>query len=318
MYPTQGTVSSNPKTTTLFVPSWTIGSKTRELGRFDQYIYFGLTPTPLGISETDSVKQFRDLTPAHNKLLAIAMTNSEANFAILKQPDSQKKIISDAVIIAKKDGFSGIVLDLEVSALPFPSLEEQITKFTQLFESTTKKSGLSFSLTVFGDTFYRIRPFDIKTIAKDSDTVWIMSYDFSKARGNPGPNFPLHGKGKYGYDMATMADNFLQFVPNKKIGVIFGLFGYDWIVDSKGNAISREGVPLTDRQIQKQFLSGCEFQDCIIHRDPDSSETEIHYTDDFGNRHIVWFEDMQSVAQKEAYLESRGITSFSYWAYSYF
>ena len=101
-----------------------------------------------------------------------------------------------------------------------------------------------------------------------------MAYDFSKASSGPGPNFPLGGQNIYGYDMGKMADDFLQVVPNQKLGVVFGLFGYDWPVDDKGNAIG-QGQPLTDLQIQNKFLNGCSLKDCHIRQDPLSAETEV-------------------------------------------
>jgi spore germination protein len=99
--------------------------------------------------------------------------------------------------------------------------------------------------------------------------------------------------------------------------VIFGLFGYDWTVDSQGNAIG-QAQALTDLQIQHKFLDNCSFKDCQITRDPTSSETVIHYTDESGQKHVVWFDDSQSVATKEQYLKKRGIGNFAFWANSYF
>jgi spore germination protein YaaH len=56
----------------------------------------------------------------------------------------------------------------------------------------------------------------------------------------------------------------------------------------------------------------------LITRDPKSAETKITYTDADKKQHVVWFEDMESVAAKEAYLKTRGISKVSFWAYSYF
>lgn len=114
-----------------------------------------------------------------------------------------------------------------------------------------------------------------------------------------------------------MTDDFLQAVPNQKLGVIFGLFGYDWPVDDQGAAVS-QGIPLTDLQIQNKFLKNCTYKDCQIKRDPLSAETVIHYTDATNQKHIVWFEDAQSVATKEQFLRKKGIGNFSFWANSYF
>jgi len=305
--------------TSLFVPSWALDSVS---GNYDQYIYFGVSPTQDGINEDDStvkdIPTFLSAVPQGKQtLLALEMVDSDTNGAILQNKSVQQKIISQTVSLAKTNGFSGIVLDLEMSGLPFDSLVNEINGFTKSLDTQSKAQHLSFDVTLYGDTFYRVRPFDVKTMAANADKVMIMAYDFSKTRSGPGPNFPLSGQNVYGYDLSKMADDFLQVVPNQKIEVIFGLFGYDWPVDNGGNAIG-EGQPLTDLQIQNKFLSQCSFKDCQIIHDPLSAETEVKYTDTNNQKHIVWFEDMQSVNMKEQYLRKRGIGSFSFWANSYF
>ena len=137
--PTSGHVNAHTSTTTaLFVPYWTVSQRMPAIDGFDEYVYFGVTPTMQGISPTDSmlgsIQHFMDNAPSDKqKLLTVSMTNSQTNFIVLKQADSQKKIIADAISLAQKEKFAGIVLDLEVSGIPFPSLEQQITTFVQSF-----------------------------------------------------------------------------------------------------------------------------------------------------------------------------------------
>jgi len=306
--------------TSLFVPSWTLDSMSDNA--YDQYIYFGVLPTSGGYIATGSGEQdittFTSFVPqGKHTLLALEMENTDVNGDILQSTNAQKRLIAQTLSLAKENGFSGVVLDLEMGGIPFSSLIDEINSFTKNFDEQANAQQLKFDVTLYGDTFYRLRPFDVKTIASHSDMVMIMAYDFNKARSNPGPNFPLSGQSVYGYDMGKMMDDFLQAVPNQKLDVIFGLFGYDWPVDNKGNGIG-QGVALTDLQIQNKFLNNCQFKDCQIKRDPLSGETEIHYTDANNQKHIVWFEDMQSVTTKEQYLQKRGIGNFSFWANSYF
>jgi spore germination protein YaaH len=305
--------------TSLFVPNWTLDSITDS---FDQYIYFGITPTKEGINATasgtkDSKTFLKDIPHGKRKLLALEMQNTDVNAAILQNKTLQLKVISQTVSMAKANGFSGIVLNLEMGGIPFSSLIDEINSFTQALNAQAKAYQLQLAVTLYGDTFYRMRPFDVKHIAANSDSIMIMAYDFHKARSNPGPNFPLGGQNMYGYDIGKMSDDFLQVVPNLKLNVIFGLFGYDWPVDIQGNAVG-QGQPLTNLQIQNKFLNNCSFQDCQIKRDTISAETVIHYTDKDKQKHIVWFEDTQSVMTKEQYLRKRGIGNFSFWANSYF
>ncbi len=309
----------NSTNTSVFVPSWTTDAITNTT--YDQYIYFGITPTKDGIDEDAADKNIADfqksLPDGKKSLLTLSLQNTDINAAILQNKTLQQKVITQTLALAKQNGFSGVVLDLEMGGIPFDALVDEINGFTKSFNQAAKAQQLSFAQTLYGDSFYRLRPFDIKTIALNADSVMIMAYDFHKSRSNPGPNFPLRGQDVYGYDMTKMADDFLQVVPNKKITVIFGLFGYDWPVDDKGNATGT-GVPVTDIQINDKFLTNCAFKECHWNRDSVSGETVIHYTTDSGQKHIVWFEDMQSATAKEQYLKKRGIGNFSFWANSYF
>ncbi len=194
---------------------------------------------------------------------------------------------------------------------------KNITSFYQLFARKAHESGLLFYATLYGDTYFQSRPFDIKAIGEVSDKVLIMAYDFSKSGGNPGPNFPLTGADKYGYDFSKMVDDFQKDVDNQKLVVIFGYFGYDWRVDGQKNAVS-SGVPLTTIEITKEFVEECKFKKCSLTRSNNTSEPTIQYADNDGESHIVWFEDEISISKKREFLKSKGILQTASWAYSYY
>ena len=321
-----GTSNLSRKTTvahaSLFIPYWAIADQLPKDRQYDEFIYFGIAPMLEGVDRKEvgfsRVDDFFGMIPQGSKtLLTIRMTDTQRNLLILKNPKSQERIIEDSIVFAKDNHFDGIVLDLEIAAIPFDSLIKQVDTFTKLLYAKTKKNNLSLSLALYGDTFYRLRPFEVKTLVKNTDRVFIMAYDLHKSRGNPGPNFPLRGEDVYGYDLTKMADDFLKFIPVNKATVIFGMFGYDWIVDGRDKS-TEVARPLTDLEINDKFLTACLYRNCVVKRDSQSSETQIRYTDDEGRNHIVWFEDTQSVSVKRKYLEERGISSFSFWASSYF
>jgi spore germination protein len=306
--------------TSVYVPYWALEDQ-ENTTVYDQYIYFGIAPNRQGIATDDGyerVDNFNNLVPEGKETyLALRMVDSEINADILKDKVAQQRIISQTVAYANRHNFDGIVLDLEMSAIPFDSLIDQINTFSNDLSKAAKARNLQFTMTLYGDTFYRLRPFDVKALSQSTENFMLMAYDFHKSRSNPGPNFPLRGSEKYGYDMTKLADDITGYTAPQNVSVIFGMFGYDWEVDSSGKATGH-GVPLTYEQIQAKFLNGCSYEPCEIQRDPLSAETTIIYTDEENQRHIVWFEDMQSVQEKQKYLRSRGITNFSFWAYSYF
>src|SRR5258706_13307864 len=129
-------------------------------------------------------------------------------------------------------------------------------------------------MTAYGDSFYRLRPYDIAAISKSIDGIMVMAYAFHKSNADPGPNFPLSGSETYGYDLKTMTNDFLHHITTDKITVLFGMFGYDWQVDDKGRVIGN-GKAITLNGAKQKFLNRCVLQDCIVKRDEVPPETEV-------------------------------------------
>lgn len=318
--PFEKVTSSNAERESVFVPYWTVGGEIS--GDEDRYIYFGVSPTINGINRNeDGFRRMQTFTENVEQgvttLLTLRMLSQDTNFEILEDPDAQERVIDDTISVAKANGFDGIVLDLELKALPFDSVVDQINGFVSRFYKASKAEGMTFAVATYGDTFYRIRPFDVKTLGENSDEIMIMAYDFHKSGGNPGPNFPLSGKDEYGYDYYEMMDDYLAVVPSEKLTVIFGMFGYNWTVDEKNSPVTN-AVSLSFLQGQSRYLQNCNFTDCRSFRDERSGEMTVTYVDNEKNRRIVWFEDEESVERKKELLRERGINSFSYWAYTFY
>lgn len=309
------------RTKSIFVPYWSVTGETIETEVYDSVIYFGVAASTDGINVKDQgfsrLESFAKNASSTTTFLTLRMIDRETTLAILKDKNAQAAVINQTIALAKEHRFTGIVLDLELSALPFDSLVKQVTTFTTDFSEEVKQSDLQFVMTVYGDTFYRIRPFDIKALAKTVPTFYVMAYDFHKSGGNPGPNFPLTGRKTYGYDFETMLTQFLVHIPPERLNIIYGMFGYDWVVDEKGNAQS-QGEAKSLLVIKNSIVGKCEVLRCQMHRDSSSAEMTISYTASDGKKHIVWYEDEISVGKKEELARRFGVGTSSFWAYSFF
>lgn len=313
----------------ILIPYWSLtGDLTVE--DYDKLIYFGISPAVNGQIIDDAglknLEIFIDKTKTINqeKILTVRMIDSDTATSILKNSKSQEKLIENAINIAKDYRFDGVALDLELFNPLNSNLVSRINNFVQQFHLKLKNKNLKFTYILYGDIFYRKRPFDVKTISGSCDELMVMAYDFHKSRGEPGPNFPYDNRAKYGYDFQLMIDDLLKIVPSEKLTIIFGMFGYDWTVDEKGRP-TKPAQALTLNEIKKKFLDSCQWKDCLIKRNNETKETEISYVvptmiDDFASidYHVVWFEDKESVEVKKNFLEEKGIDSISYWAHSYY
>ncbi len=311
----------------IFVPYWSDFSSQLALDDYNRVIYFGVEANQEGINKNEpGYKNLNSFVEATNKekYLTVRMLNTNANIAILKDQSSWEKITQESLDVAKNYQFDGVVLDLEISAIPIIDLSPTVTSFVQYFYQQASGQGVKFALATYGDNFYRHRPFDLAALAKNSDEIMIMAYDFSKNYGEPGPNFPLNKSNQYPYDFQTMIADFTKFVPANKLTVIFGMYGYDWQVDEKKRPI-KAAQALTLSEIKKKFIDSCQWQDCVVKRSSIASETEVNYVtsemvDNFANMfyHMVWFEDEKSVEAKTQFLLNKSIESIAYWAYGYF
>ncbi len=292
----------------VFVPEWqwdhseSVRIDSNKLSRYDRFIYFG--------SES-SLPSF-----------VAALTEKERWFTLkitkIEKEVGWEDLVENTITAVKNHQLDGLVLDLEIAELPFENVVNQIDRFVKFFYTKAKTENIKLALAVYGDIFYRRRPYDLSSLEKNCDEIMIMSYDFHKSYGEPGPNFPFSGKEKYGYDFKTMVDDFLKFIPAKKLTVIFGMYGYDWILGEAGQPL-KPATAVTLAQIKEKILPQCKIQNskCKI-TVQSSKEKNISYIDEEEKNHIVWFEDEESVKLKTQYLKEKGIGSVAYWAWRYF
>lgn len=298
----------------IFVPYWGLNDRLG-VSNFDTYYYFGVSFDEKGeIEHEDGFEQIDEFTNAlgdtAKKYLVIRMINQDFNKKLISDIKLQEKIMTQSAFIIEQKGFDGAVLDFETSVLGFASIEKTITSFIENFSKKIHSEKKEFYVTLYGDTYYRGRPYDVGAIAKVSDRIIVMAYDFHKARGSGGPNFPFDANSEYPYDFKKMISDFKKDVPVEKIEITFGFFGYDW---------AKEGINLAQSysygEIKQKFIENC--VNCIDLTDNQSQEGHISYKE--GNvEHDVWFETPKSVEIKKKYANQKGITHFSAWAYSYY
>jgi len=309
------------KEKSLFIPYWKVNFTQSDISDFSNIIYFGIASDANGIDTTTdgykNITTFVKNAGGKEKILTVRLMDQTINDTLLQNNNLQQKIIDQSIATAKQYGFSGILVDFEFNALRFESVLQHVTNFYKNFSEKTKRNTIKFYIIFYGDSFYRARPYDIQTITKDADRVFVMAYDFHKASGNPGPNFPLRELPTEDYDFKKMIGDFLHVVPRTKITVIFGLYGYDWKVTDKGDSVNT-ATAISFAEIQKKFYPVCPFPVCHIIRDNLSSETNILYTDSLGEKHSLWYEDMTSIEKKEAFLFTKGIGSTAFWIFGYY
>ncbi|MFH0773789.1 MAG: glycosyl hydrolase family 18 protein [bacterium] len=319
--------TSFPPTQSLFIPYWA-SRISKEDKLYDAYYYFGIRPTKEGGIENEAGYQniFQvDTIPKQQKKLVLRMLDSSITETLLTVSSAQKTLISELRSILAQKAFSGLILDIEVPFTLQANKRGQITKFVQLICTAIKTDYKTCGMLLYGDFSYRNRPYDLAAIGKITDTILVMAYDFHKAGGEPGPNFPLdrrnpQGEGgfvDYGYDFKTMIQDVVSLVPKDKIEVVFGMYGYDWTLNEQGTPL-KIAKALSLKEIEIKLQSPSFAKATKGKQISNSKEKNILYVDEEGRRHVIWYEDEESVAIKTKYLLEQGIRQVSYWAYGYY
>lgn len=311
-------IANEHVTESVFVPYWTSSELS---GDYDEYIYFGIAVDEEGELIEDSGYQslysYMSTIPQKKRSLTLRMLDRDVNVAILKEPATWKALANTVLTqVNNSGGLNKVILDLEVGLLAFNISEQEITDFVTFLSNSFAQNNIEFGMTLYGDTLYRSRPYDLAALNDVSDSFYIMAYDFHKSFGLPGPNFPFQGKKEYGYDFETMITEISQEIPPEELTVIFGMFGYEWQVDEKGRPLS-VATAMSLNEIRSKYNED-ECMDCKFTREDLSKERNIEFANSSGERFIVWYEDEESVEIKKNYAQEQGIGSFSYWAAGYY
>lgn len=316
--PTTQAIMKHSLTKSVFIPYWS-GEIQEGNPPYDSYYYFGVRPTKEGeIDEDKGLEQIPLVAsiPNKHKELVLRMLDASVNEVILKDKNVQKTLISEVRSFLVKKSFSGLILDLEVPFTLQANKQNQITQFVQQMCTDLKSDYKTCNMLIYGDFSFRKRPYDLKKLSLQVDKILLMAYDFHKAGGEPGPNFPLDDKKSYSYDFKTMVKDAISLVPKEKIEVVFGMYGYDWTLNEQGTPL--KGANALSLNEIRALISNDKLQITNQSQITNSKEKNINYIDTEDRSHVIWYEDEESAQIKTNYLQGQGIFQVSYWAYGYY
>jgi len=315
----------------IFVTYWALPKSKEDLKTFDRVVYFGVSVNKVGIDKDDvgykQLNTYEAVTKGYlgKKSLAIRMLDAENNIDILNDEKIQDTVIAEINDVVKENGFTEIALDLELSGIFNEDITNKVNVFVQKIYTLENRYYRHFSVLMYGDVFYRNRPFDIKSIGKNCDEIMIMAYDFSKPYGEPGPNFPFDrrsteaGNFDFSYDFKQMISDYTSQVSSEKLTVIFGMYGYDWTLNKQGTPLKRaEAKSVVSLQLLVDSLKQNDSRYTLNVTRNKAKEPKIEYVDETNQKHVVWYEDEESAQFKIDYVKEKGVGSIGYWAFGYY
>lgn len=257
-----------------------------------------------------------------NILLTIKLFENTPIEQFLACGKCRDKTIAEAVKEIKEKGVQGANVDFEYFGTP---PQDTVIKFAQFMRDLTdivhkEVKGSTVSMAVYATSAREERIHNVELVGSFIDYIFIMGYDFFRpASTNAGPVAPLYGVEKYGYDLQTSVEDFLQVIPAEKIVLGVPYYGYDWPVESQGanakvlefndnnggiSVIYYDKIP----QIEKD-------NKLTLSWDPKAEVPYYSYYDlDKKVWRQVYYENERSLREKYDFIRSKKIRGVGIWA----
>lgn len=168
-------------------------------------------------------------------VLTLTQMKNDPILQLLDDPAAQTNAIDQAVRVVKQRGIDGINIDFEYAGDPG---DDYRNKFSGFVGNLTDKmhremSNSQVTVSVYATSVKEPKIYDIPSLGKVADGVFMMAYDFAVAGSdNAIPTAPMNGheNGKYWYDVATAVNDFLKDMPASKLILGVPYYGYNYLV----------------------------------------------------------------------------------------
>jgi spore germination protein YaaH len=318
-----------------FGPFWTINKLDNvDFNTLTTFAYFGVPVLADGSLDRDdqgyTVFQSKKATDIFKKahkygtrvVLTITQMDNDTIDALLSDPDARTHAVNEAVAAVKDRGIDGINVDFEYVGNPGQAERDSFSHF--ISELTTKMHhevpGSKVSVSVYASSASSPKLYDIAAIAKDSDNIFMMAYDFAVAGSNTAmPTAPLYGKkqGLYSNDVSSSVNEFLSQMPANKLILGVPYYGYNYVVSKPAvNAAtypswSWKGSPATQtyelaRNNNQAEVSGWD--------DVGKVGWEAYYVPETGAWRMIFLEDTRSLSYKYDFAKSKNLAGVGMWA----
>ncbi|OGC48708.1 hypothetical protein A3A69_01410, partial [candidate division WWE3 bacterium RIFCSPLOWO2_01_FULL_37_15] len=204
---------------------------------------------------------------------------------------------------------------------------DKYTEFVGFINKRLKeKFGNDQKLVVstFADALVKERVTKIPDVANVADAIFIMGYDFHRPDSEKaGPVSPLNGKGVYAeYDIETMLNDYLSYLPPNKIILGLPYYGYNWVV--KEGIPNAERIPGTDDIGFSQPQTYSAIMDTILEVKPQIKWDDlgkvpyfIYKSPSTNSTREVYYENAESLRLKYELIRNNKLLGVGIWALGY-
>lgn len=210
------------------------------------------------------------------------------------------------------------------------SEKESATKFVEFTDFINKRLDKTFGesfvvVSAFADSPVKDRvSSDILNLAKVSDGIFIMAYDFHRPNSDTtGPVSPIDGKGVHAeYDIRTMLKDYLAVAPPNKLILGVPYYGYNWVISE--NKEYAERLPGNDDIGYSQSQTYSAIMETVLDVKPYMNWDDLGKSPYFsyvspssGSLRQVYFDNDQSLKEKYKLVKDNNLGGIGIWALGY-
>lgn len=328
----------------VFLPYWSIDDRDLNLDYITDFSYFGVHIDSKAriITNDGSYKKWRESKKLASAIKAIRKSGGNVSLTLICQEDDTldsilsceecwEDLAKDVEKELKWAGIKDINVDFEYSGYTSPENAQSYTRMVgMLNERLDKDIGGSFVVvSAYADSADRsekkdVRLADPKSLAKVSDALFIMAYDFHRpTSSNAGPVSPLDGSyTTTKLNLTKTLESYLKVVPGSKLILGLPFYGYDWVVEDETPMSARiEGSDAIGFSKVKTYA---EIINLLVSKNikpefHDSSKSYfVNYVDpETGSKRQIWYDNAESLKPKITLASKNNLLGVGVWALGY-
>ncbi len=232
--------------------------------------------------------------------------DSELAHIILTDMEVQQTLINNIIVTLQAKNYYGVDIDFEYI---YPADKQNYVNFLQNLKNQLSPYGFSLSVAVApkyssNQQGLLYEAHDYQAIGAIVDRVIIMTYEWGYIYGPPMAVSPYS-------EVRRVIEYAVTVIPPEKILMGMPNYAYDWTLPFV------QGSVATTLTINGALNLAIEKGSQIMF-DEKSQTPYFNYTDNNGNRHIVWFENARSIQAKLSLVNEFNLGGVSYWTINNF
>ena len=222
--------------------------------------------------------------------------------ALFNDMELQEKVIGSILAVMQEKGYIGLDIDFEyINAEDRDAFSAFVSNITQQLNAAGYTVNVDLAPKTSSQqsgTLYEGH--DYAALGAAANTVLLMTYEWGYSYGPPRAVAPIN-------EVRRVVEYAVTEIPNEKIYMGIPNYAYDWELPYKRGETRARGIG-NETAVRIAAENGAE----IMYSQRDQTPF-FEYTAPGGAQHVVWFEDVRSIAAKYEIIDEFNLRGAGYW-----